>query len=78
MHRHAVLSRFVQVAGAGVIAEPRPQRQDLIGIGGSQIGEFWQGGHEALKVGQRGGHLGLLKHDLADPSAVRRDFLLPW
>ena len=60
----------VQVAGPGIVTESFPQFEDLLDVGGSQIGRCGKAVHEALVIGDRGGHLGLLQHDLRDPYGI--------
>ena len=61
----------MQVAGAAVVAEPLPQLQHVLLVGGGEVGERREGGEEPLEVRDDGGDRGLLEHDLADPDAVR-------
>jgi len=57
---HNSLRGLVQIAGAGVIAQPGPQVQNLIersSCQGSNGGEIL---HKALKIRNNGRHLSLL------------------
>ena len=72
-----LLGRLVQVAGAGVIAEPGPVVQHLVDGGVGQRQHVGKAGHEALIVGNDRSDLGLLQHDFRDPDPVGGLLLLP-
>ncbi|MNH27270.1 hypothetical protein D3C79_873740 [compost metagenome] len=72
-----LLRRLVQVAGTGVVTEPGPVVQHLVDGGVGQRQHIGEAGHEALIVGDDGGDLGLLQHDLGDPDPVGGLVLLP-
>jgi len=60
----------VDATGAGVVAEPGPEAEDVVEGGGGEgpgCGERFQ---EALEEGDDTIHLGLLEHDLADEDVV--------
>ncbi len=61
----------VQVPRAAVIAEPFPQPQDVVLVGGGQGGQRGKASQEPLEIWDDGRHRRLLQHDLADPDAVR-------
>ncbi|MNT44350.1 hypothetical protein D3C72_1808730 [compost metagenome] len=61
---HDFLRAAVQVAGAGVVAQARPIRHDVFLRGGGQRRDVWKTLQEALVIGNDGGHLRLLQHDL--------------
>ena len=67
----------MQVAGAGVVAEPGPQGQHRIERALGQVRQGREAGHEALEVGDDHRHLGLLEHDLGDPDPVGGGVALP-
>ncbi len=67
----------MQIAGAGVVAEPGPQMQHLIERGVCQIGHGRKTRHKALKVGDNGSDLRLLQHHLGEPYFVGCFFSLP-
>ena len=71
------LGRLVQIARPTVIAKPGPQMQYLVVTGGSQGMHIRERLHETLVIGNDGGYLRLLQHDLRHPHAVRRHALLP-
>src|SRR5438132_73304 len=62
--------RAVQVAGPAIVSQPFPQAQNLLFLGGRQIGNRREGDEKTLEIGNHGGDLGLLQHDLADPDAI--------
>jgi hypothetical protein len=72
-----VRGRAVKVAGAGVVTQARPQVQHLIDRRIGQRPHVREALHEALVVGNDGGHLGLLQHDLGNPHPVGAAVLLP-
>ena len=62
--------RAVQVAGPAIVSQPFPQAQNLLFVGGREVGNRREGGEKTLEIGNHRGHLGLLQHDLADPDAI--------
>ena len=60
----------VQVAGARVVAEPGPRREDVVEGRRRQVGDRREPGHPPLPVRDDGRDPGLLQHDLADPDRV--------
>jgi hypothetical protein len=70
MYFHDNLRGTVQVAAARVIAEAAPVRQHVIYAGGGQRCDIGKGCDEALVIGENGGYLGLLQHDLGQPHPV--------
>ena len=60
----------VQVAGAGVIAEPLPGMQHLVERGRGQRANIGKARHELVKIGADRRDRRLLQHDLAEPDAV--------
>ena len=71
------LSTFVQVSSTCVISKPRPMRQYVIlrSFGkGLQIRET---SHKPLVIGDHGGNLSLLQHNLRHPYSVGAFILLP-
>lgn len=77
MFQNDPLGAAMQVAGAGVIAQPRPQSQHFIQRCGRQRANIGEPRHETSVVRNDGGHLGLLQHDLRDPDAVGIRGVLP-
>ena len=67
----------VQVAGAGVVAEPGPQREHVVERRRRQRGDIRQCRDETLEVGNHHPHLRLLQHDFRQPHPVRRARMLP-
>jgi len=67
---HHGLRAGVQVARAGVVAEPAPQRHDFFRGRGGEAGEVRKACEEAPVVGNHRRHLRLLQHDLGEPDAV--------
>ena len=64
------LGSRMQIAGAGVIAEPRPGGHDRALIGGREILHGGEPRQEPVKIRTDSGHGGLLQHDFAQPDAV--------
>ena len=64
-------SRLPQASGPAVIAQPFPLTQHVLLVGLGQMGERWEAMEKAFEMRDDGGDLGLLKHDLADPDAIR-------
>ena len=62
----------LQVAGARVVAEARPQVQHFIDRRRGERRHVGEARHEALVVRDDGGHLGLLQHDLRHPHPIGR------
>ncbi len=73
----AELRRTMQETGAPVIAQPRPEREHGVFIGGRQRRERRQALHEALEVTDDRDHLGLLQHDFGQPHAIGVARMLP-
>ncbi len=59
-----------QVAGTGIIAKPRPSREDLIILLCGKGIDCGPACHETLKIGSRRGDSCLLQHDFGKPDAV--------
>ena len=70
MRRDDCLRAGVQIAGAGVVAEPLPGVQHLVERGGGQRANIGKTRHESVKIGADRRDRGLLQHDLAEPDAV--------
>ena len=64
------LRRLMQVACAGVIAEPGPVLQHLVQPCIGEADHVGKPVHEALEIRDHGLHLRLLQHDLRDPDAI--------
>ena len=77
MLRHHELRGMVQVASAGIIAEPAPVGQHLVLRCGSEGGNIGKVRDETLVIGDDAGDLGLLQHDFRQPHRVRIASLLP-
>ena len=61
----------MQVAGTGIVAESRPEGEDVrLGGGGEQF-DGGEAGEEALIVRDDGCGAGLLEHDFAQPDRIR-------
>ena len=60
----------VQVAGAGVVAEPRPGGEHVLQRGGGQRPDGRETDQESFIVRDRRRNGGLLQHDLAEPDVV--------
>ena len=60
----------VQVAGAGVIAEPLPELQHLVERGRGERANIGPARHESVEIGADSRDRRLLQHDLAEPDAV--------
>src|SRR5262249_13226259 len=69
--------RAMHVARASVVAQARPKMQHFIDGCVGQRAHIGKALHEALIVGNDGGNLSLLQHDLRDPHAIRRAVVLP-
>ena len=67
----------MQVARAGVVAEPGPEVQHLVERCGGQIGDGGKARHKAFEIGNNGGDLGLLQHNFREPHLIGRFLLLP-
>ena len=59
-----------QVAGAGIIAQPRPCRHYLALVGGGQRGDCGPALGETLEIGDDGGDGGLLQHHFRQPHPI--------
>ena len=68
---------FVQVARAGVVAQAAPEVQHTVRPGARQRTHVGEAFGETFEVGDDGGHLGLLQHDLGNPDAVGVAHALP-
>ena len=68
---------LLQVAGAGIVAQPLPELQQLLLADLRQGLNAGEPGHEALIIGDDGIHPGLLKHDLRHPNTVGVGVLAP-
>ena len=62
--------RFMQIAGAGVIPQPRPGSKNIIQRSVSQILDAWPAANEVEKIGNDRGHHRLLQHDLGQPDVI--------
>src|SRR5262245_49299728 len=71
MRRDQVARGPVQVPRAAVVAQSRPELEDILLVRGGQFGDRGEGGDEPLEVGDDGRDGRLLEHHLADPDAVR-------
>ncbi len=60
-----------QVAGAGVVAQPRPGGHDRSIPFARQVLDGRPAGGEGQEIGRGVGHGGLLQHDLRQPDPVR-------
>ncbi|KAG0741264.1 hypothetical protein G6F24_016765 [Rhizopus arrhizus] len=65
------------VAGAGVVAQSGPVRHHVFLRGGGQRGYVREALQEAVVIGDHGGHLRLLQHDLGQPDPIRVTRVLP-
>jgi hypothetical protein len=65
------LRATLEVACAGVVAEPAPRREHVVEWRRGERGERREPGHPALPVRDHGGDPGLLQHHLAHPDRVR-------
>jgi hypothetical protein len=74
---HHGLRAGVQVARAGVVAEPAPQRHDLGHRRRGEFGKRAEACQEARVVGDHRRHLRLLQHDFREPDAVGIAGVLP-
>ena len=73
-----MLRRGMQVAGAGVVAEARPQREHVVErSAAARSGRSGSACDEALEVRDHGLHLRLLQHDFRQPDAIGRARMLP-
>ena len=72
-----VFCRAVQVAAAGVIAQPGPQVQHLVLARRGQRLYARECLHKALEVGDNRFDLGLLQHDFRHPDPVGAGVMLP-
>ena len=68
---HHLLGGFVQIAGAAVVAQARPQIEHIILRRGGQRGHIGKAGDKARIIIEHGGHLGLLQHDFREPHPIR-------
>ena len=60
----------MQVASARVVAEPAPEREHVVHVGGGERGDRRKAREEALVVRQHRRDLRLLQHDLREPDAI--------
>ena len=60
----------MQVAGAGVIAEPLPELQDLVERCRGERRNIGPACHESVEIWADSRYRRLLQHDLAEPDAV--------
>ena len=60
----------VQIAGAGVVAEPLPQVQDLVEGGRGERRNVRPARDELVKIRSDGRYAGLLQHDFAEPDMI--------
>ncbi len=67
---HDFLGGAVQRTGATVVAQAGPLREDRVFGGGGERGDVGEPFEESFVVGDHGGHLRLLEHDLRDPDRV--------
>src|SRR5436305_1489399 len=74
---HEPPRRLVQVPRPAVVAQPFPELQHVLLVGGGEVGQRWKGCQEALEVWDDRDNGRLLEHDLADPDAVRVTVLAP-
>ena len=74
---HDELRGAVEIAGARVVTEARPEVQHFIKRRGRQRGGVGKALDEAVEIPDHGGDLGLLQHDLGHPHAIRRGVALP-
>ena len=75
--RDDVFRSFVEPAGAAVVSEPAPQREDLFERGVGEVLETGKPSQEPAVERHHGGNAGLLQHHLADPDAVARPIAAP-
>ena len=61
---------FVQIAGASVVAQPRPLLQHMIERRGGQRLHGRPALEEPLEIGRHRRHRGLLQHDFRQPDAI--------
>ena len=62
--------RAMEIAGAGVVAQPRPLGEDALRSRPGERGHVREAGEERLVPRPHGLHRGLLEHDLGDPDAI--------
>ncbi|MNI91098.1 hypothetical protein D3C73_1487140 [compost metagenome] len=67
----------MQVAGAGVVAQPRPIRHHVFLRGGGKRGHVRKALQETFVIRNHRGHLRLLQHDLGQPDPIRVTCVLP-
>lgn len=75
--RDDVFRSFVEPAGAAVVSEPAPQREDLFERGVGEVVETRKSSQKPAVERHHGGNAGLLQHHLADPDAVARPIAAP-
>src|SRR5260221_694567 len=71
------LRGYLQVAGARVVAETRPQAEDVFFRGGCQRFDVGEAFEEAFVIGNGGCYARLLQHDFGEPDAVGGAGLAP-
>jgi hypothetical protein len=67
----------MQVACAGVVAEPGPLRHHRVIAGGGEVGQRREMLQEPLEVRDDRGYLGLLQHDFRQPDPIGAAWVLP-
>ena len=61
---------FLEIAGAGIIAEAFPEFEDVLVVGSGERGDGGEVFHPAFPVGNDCFDLGLLEHDFGNPDGV--------
>ena len=74
---HHLAGGGVQVARAGVIAQPFPGLEHVVELGSGQVGQSREATQKAPVIGHDRRYLRLLKHHLADPNPVRVWLIAP-
>ncbi len=70
MQRHHRLGAFMQIAGAGVVAQAGPGHQHVVQLGGGEIAHRRPAFEKLGEIGTDRGHRGLLQHHLGQPDMV--------
>src|SRR5690554_2814157 len=77
MVRNQLPGGLVQIAGAGIIPQAGPVAEYLVYRRFCQGVDVRKADHKSLEVGDNGGYLGLLEHDLRDPYPIRVPVIVP-
>ena len=74
---HHTLRTTMQVAGAGVVAQPAPQTHDFIDRRSGKISKLRKARQKACVIRDDRSNLGLLQHDFGKPDAIGVSGVLP-